>query len=72
MLFTMSDFLFAQPSFLSGMARVLDMGATFDEYNTSPTGEYADAVALLNDFRAVGADLVAAMEEAEEASSSDR
>jgi hypothetical protein len=61
----MTDYLFAQPSFLSGAARVFDMGATLDDYNTSPTGEYADAVALLNDFRAIGSDLVAAMGEAE-------
>lgn len=58
----MSDFLFATPSFLSGMSRVLDMGAAFDEYNESPTPEYADSVAILNDFRAVGADLIAAAE----------
>jgi len=66
----MSDFLFATPSFLSGMARVLDIGGVFDEYNQSPTPAYADSVAILNDFRAVGGDLlVAAKEEAEQAAS---
>lgn len=68
----MSDFLFAQPSFLSGMARVLDMGATFDEYNDSPTEQYADSIAILNDFRAVGGDMLAAMGEAEEAAAAGR
>jgi len=60
----MSDFLFARPSFLSGAARVLDLGATFDQYNQSRTGEEADAIALFNDFRAVGLDLLVAAEEA--------
>ena len=59
----MSDFLFATPTFLSGMARVFDIGGTFDEYNESPTPSYADSVAILNDFRAVGADLIDAAEQ---------
>jgi hypothetical protein len=53
----MTDFLFARPSFLSGMARVLDLGATFDTYNRSPTGKDADNIAIYNDFKAVGDDL---------------
>jgi hypothetical protein len=57
-----SDFLFAQPSWLSGVARTLDLGATFDGYNESPTGEIADARALFADWHQVGEDLVEAMD----------
>ena len=55
-------FLFAMPSFLSGVARVLDLGCQFDNYNTSQTVEEADALALYSDFRLVGQDLQKAME----------
>jgi hypothetical protein len=57
-----SDFLFAMPSFMSGAARCLDLGATFDGYNESPTPEMADARALFADWHEVGTDLVDAME----------
>ena len=32
-----SSFLFAEPSFLEGMARVVDFGGTLNEYNRSAT-----------------------------------
>ena len=57
-----SDFLFAMPSGLSGAARSLDLGATFDAYNDSPTGQIADARALFADWHQVGEDLVEAMD----------
>ena len=56
-----SDFLFAQPSWLSGAARTLDVAGQFDEYNESPTGAIADAKALFSDWRIVGDSLVDAM-----------
>ena len=49
--------LFANPSFFSGAARVLDLGGTFDAYNASPSPEDADAYALSNDWYAVGRDM---------------
>ena len=52
-----SNRLFAEPSFVEGMARVLDIGGTLQEYNTSPTEREADIESLRNDWRAVGADL---------------
>ena len=58
-----SDFLFAMPSMLSGAARSLDLGATFDNYNESPTGHIADARALFADWHLIGEDLVEAMEQ---------
>ena len=57
-----SDFLFAMPSTLSGAARTIDLGATFDSYNESPTGDIADARALFADWHRVGEDLVEAMD----------
>jgi hypothetical protein len=48
-----TDFLFATPSFFSGAARVLDMGGTFDTYNSSQSTEEADARALNNDLSVV-------------------
>lgn len=62
-----TDFLFAQPSFLSGVARVLDLFGTFDEYNVSPTPAEADYRALRSDWAKVGQDLQAAMNDLEAA-----
>ena len=50
----MSDYLFANPSFLSGVARTFDLGGTFDFYNVSPTGQIANARGLWSDWLAVG------------------
>ena len=59
---TMGDyFLFIAPDLISGMARVLDLGNTLNEYNTSATPELADFRALRSDWAAVGQDLRAAM-----------
>ena len=58
-----TDMLFARPSFFSGAARALDLGGTFDKYNSSPTGEDADFLALRGDWAIVGKDMEAAIEE---------
>lgn len=50
----LSTFLFAEPSFAEGMARVLDLFGTLNEYNASPTPQHADARALGADWYAVG------------------
>jgi predicted methyltransferase len=52
-----TDLLYARPSFLEGMARVLDIGGTLQHYSVSATGEDADARALAADVHAIGADL---------------
>ncbi len=57
-----TDRLFAQPSFVSGAARILDLGGTFDCYNISPTPADADHCALVNDWNVVGQDLREAIE----------
>jgi hypothetical protein len=45
----MSDFLFAESSWLSGAARTLDLAALFDDYNISLTPAQADWLALNTD-----------------------
>jgi len=48
------DFLVARPSVVEGIARILDFGNTLNEYNSSPSGEMADEIALRMDWEAVG------------------
>ena len=55
-------FLYARPSFTEGVARLMDFGGTLNEYNTSPTGEQADALAMYADWRTVGEDIAIAAE----------
>jgi hypothetical protein len=55
-----SDYLFDTPSFLSGIARSLDLWGVFVDYNSSQTPEMADLIALYADWRATGEDLLAA------------
>lgn len=49
--------LFAQPSFISGAARLVDLGGVFDKYNRSQTEMQADSRALASDWSSVGNDL---------------
>ena len=53
--------LYSQPSFTEGLARVLDVGGTFDMYNYSATAEEADRLAIASDWYAIGADLYRAI-----------
>jgi hypothetical protein len=57
-----TDALFARPSFVSGAARALDLGGTFDDYNRSRNEEDADARALKGDWAAVGSDMQKAID----------
>jgi hypothetical protein len=56
-----SDFLFAEPSFVSGVARLLDWWGHYDAYNLSRGGQEADAKAMFSDWRIVGQDLADAI-----------
>lgn len=58
-----SDYLFDTPSFLSGVARSVDLWGVFSDYNVSQTPEVADIIAMYCDWRAVGADLLAAVQQ---------
>lgn len=49
-----SNFLFAEPSFTEGVARIFDVGGALQLYNESRNPEEADALALYADWRAVG------------------
>jgi len=53
-----SDFLFAQPGFICGIGRLVDLFGLFDSYNQSPTTEEADAKGLYSDWRITGEDLL--------------
>jgi hypothetical protein len=49
-----SSFLFARPSFIEGVARIVDVGGTLNVYNVAPDGATADAWASAADWQAVG------------------
>ena len=53
-------FLFADPSFLSGWAAILDFAGTQNVYNESLNGQDADYRALASDWAIIGKDLIAA------------
>jgi hypothetical protein len=58
-----SYYLFAKPSFIEGMARVLDLGNTLNVYNESPTDVEADSMALYLDWALIGNDISQAISE---------
>lgn len=58
-----TDFLFAQPSFVSGMARTLDLFGVLDEYNYSSNPSEADAKAMASDWLIVGQDILDVIEQ---------
>ncbi len=58
-----SDYLFAKPSFLGGIASILDLGGTLQLYNESLTPTEADSRAIMSDFLAVGGDIQSATDE---------
>lgn len=58
--------LYAQPSFIEGMARNVDIFNTLREYNESATETQADIDALRNDWGAIGEDLRASIKNYEQ------
>ena len=67
----MSDFLFARPSFWEGLGRIIDMGDTLTEFNSSLSEAQADRIALEQDWFAVGKDLRQAMQRFSEVAEKD-
>ena len=61
-----SDFLVAKPSFLTGMARSIDLFGQLTDYNYSETQEKADIRALMQDAHVISKDMRTAMRELEE------
>jgi len=49
-------FLIARPSFIEGIARLLDFAGTLNEYNTSLDGQQADQLATRADCLALAND----------------
>ena len=58
-----SNYLFARPSFIEGVGRIVDLYGSMNSYNAAPTPEEADARALYEDWKAVGHDLRVAVEQ---------
>ncbi|MEH1777066.1 hypothetical protein [Nostoc sp.] len=65
----LSSYLYARPSLIEGVARMVDFGNRLQVYNTSLSSEQADYLALLSDWVVVGNDLKKAMAEFKEAES---
>lgn len=58
-----SDYLFARPSFIEGVGRIVDLGGALNTYNKSRTPEEADARAVYEDWKALGHDVKLALEQ---------
>lgn len=58
----MSDYLFVNPTFWRGAARVGDFWGILEEYNLSRTAAEADAMAMRSDWLAIGRDMTAALQ----------
>lgn len=59
-----TDFLFAKPSFIGGMASAIDLGGILvSEYNRSNTPREADYRALLADWKTVGKDISSVLDQ---------
>ena len=69
---TSSDFLFANPSFLEGWARLFDFGDTLNEYNSSLSPKMADGIAMWLDWGVTGTDIAQAIANFAEESQSER
>lgn len=57
----LTNYLYANPSFVEGSARLLDLGGTMEEYNSSLSDDQADTIALTTDWLSVGNDMRNAM-----------
>ena len=49
--------LFARPSFIEGIARIMDFQGSMSEYNFSTDGQATDQRAIRSDWLRVGADM---------------
>lgn len=54
--------IFARPSFIEGIVRLIDLGGTLNIYNESGTEDEADYKALHNDWIMVGNDIKSSIE----------
>jgi hypothetical protein len=58
-----SDYLFARPSLMEGIGRLVDFSGSLETYNTEPTPAQSDARAIGRDWQAIGHDLRVALDE---------
>lgn len=58
-----SDFLFAQPSSMSGVASTIDLWGQLTSYNTSESAQEADQNAIAADWFVTGQDIEDALKE---------
>ena len=58
-----TDFLTATSTFIIGMGSVLNIGGDHFQYNRSATPEEADKIALESDWKMVGQDIRAKLEQ---------
>lgn len=56
----------ARPSFLEGIARLMDFGNSLNEYKSYPSGVEADHAAIARDWAMIGLDFRNAIAEFEE------
>ena len=54
--------LYAKPSFIEGVARLMDLCGVLNVYNTSKTSQEADYRAMLADWESLGQDFHAVIE----------
>jgi len=52
-----SFYLFAEPSFIEGISRVLDLGGNLQAYNEASSSLKADKEAIGRDWQVVGEDI---------------
>jgi hypothetical protein len=57
-----TDYLFSNPSFLSGAGTVMNLAGNYYQFNTFDTDFEADSKAIENDFRMIGQDIFDAVE----------
>ena len=60
-LFDRTGILFARPSFLEGVGRIIDFGASLNIYNESQSTALADLNAITSDWASVGDSLRSAL-----------
>ena len=57
----MTDFLFATPKTIDGVASIIDLFGVYDMYNDSASGEEANRRAFTADMQALQSDMDVAM-----------
>jgi hypothetical protein len=60
-----TNYLFADPDFLSGFGSVLDIGGTLVEYNSQISWREADRCAAMSDWAAIAEDFKSSIDKIE-------